>query len=534
MNATAEYHSYQETHLFANLILDYLEASPALEGLHHGLPTLERVQAAIERRKHFPVDRDRLASAFTNQYADLHPGGHTIGQIESLRQTTTFTITTAHQCNLFLGPAYTILKALHAIKLADELNRTIPEHHFVPVFYLGSEDADLSELNHTYVQDSRWAWGTTQQGAVGRMKVDESLMHLINEIARSLAHHPYGTEWAEALRESYSVGRSMAESCFRLLHRLFAERGLLVLQPDVPGLKSVMRDLFWKELTVSDTHLFVSQTDQRLIDHGYNAQAHARPINLFYLTDGVRGRIERVGAEWVVDQTPIRWTESQLQAELDAHPDRFSPNVILRGMYQESILPNLIYVGGGGELAYWLQLKTAFDHHHIHYPLLQLRASVQWLDAKSQERLDALQLKPQDLFLPVDRILDDKLDVAARERVDLSGTRQELNDLYARIRQQAVSSDPTLDRHVQSLHTRASRRLEELEAKMRRAERRKLSTQRMQIETLQRVLFPGGGLQERRENIGYYYALYGHSYLDKLYRAIPVWDAAFTWLREGR
>ncbi len=533
MNATAEYHSFRETGLFADLILDYLEGHPVLEGLHHGVPTLERVRSAIERRKDFSIDRELLVATLTKQYADVHSGPRTTDQIESLRQTATFTITTAHQCNLFLGPTYTILKALHAIKLADELNKAIPEHHFVPVFYLGSEDADLSELNHTYVQGTRWTWDTNQQGAVGRMKVDESLMQLIDGIDRSLAHFPHGAEWVDALRDSYSVGRTMAACSFRLLHRLFASRGLLVLQPDVPSLKSVMRSLFWKELTVSDTHLSVSRTDQRLIDRGYTAQAHARPINLFYLTEDVRGRIERRGDEWMVDQTSIRWTESQIRAELDANPERFSPNVILRGMYQESILPNLIYVGGGGELAYWLQLKGAFDHHHIPYPLLQLRASVQWIDAKSQDRLMALRLTPQDLFLPVDRILDDKLDLAAKQRVELSSMLDELDQLYERIRQQAVSSDPTLDRHVQALHTRASRRIEELQTKMKRAERRKLSTQRTQIETLQRVLFPGGGLQERRENIGYYFALYGRAYLDNLYHAMPVWDSTFVWLREG-
>ena len=534
MLAAAEHHSYRETGLFSDLILDYLDNLPALRPFHQGLPSVVHVQEAIERRKQFPTDRTKLVAALQQQYSIVDAGTITNQQIQSLLTDNTFTITTAHQCNLFLGPAYTIYKILHAIKMADDLNATDPEHHFVPVFYIGSEDADLAELNHIQILGSWLEWNTDQTGAVGRMHVDAALIALIDALRSTLGAFPQGGSWTDLLQDAYAEGRTLAEATFRLLHRLFADRGLLMLQPDTPSLKASMRTVFLDELLQGSSFEQVAQTDQKLKASGYPNQAHARPINLFYLQAGRRDRIERVGDEWLVAQSSIRWKESDLRAELENHPERFSPNVILRGLYQESILPNLVYVGGGGELAYWLQLRGVFEYHQVPFPLLQLRASIQWLDLVALDKLEVLKMNPVDLFKATDQILDENMDAATRERIDLSQSLLAIQTQYEVLRQQAVSADSTLDQHVRALAAHAVGRIEELQKKMKRAERRKLATRKDRIEVLKQVVFPGGGLQERTENPGSYYAVYGTEYFDWIYANLPVWENQFTWLKAVR
>ena len=533
MRVATDQHSYRETGMFSNLILDYLADCPELRSLHLGLPSMERIGEAIQRRKQVQTDRSKLVEALRLQYATVKVDAKTIAQIDSLESENTFTVTTAHQCNLFLGPTYTIFKVLHTIKMADAINAAYPEIHVVPVFYMGSEDADLAELNHANVLGERLEWKTGQTGAVGRMQVDDSLIELIDQQQRILGSFPFGPQWIEQLRTAYQLGKTIAESTFQLLHGLFADRGLLILQADEASLKSSMQAIFWDELTRSSAAGLVAETDQLLQQNGYKNQAHPRPINLFYLQPGSRERIEKNGSVWQVSNSSVQWDESSLRAEWAAHPERFSPNVILRGIYQETILPNLVYIGGGGELAYWLQLRSVFDYHQVPFPLLQLRASFQWLDASMGSKMKDLQLKPSDLFKTTDQLLDERLDADVLKLLDLGSSLSQMTTIYEELRMKAKAIDPTLDQHVQALATRSLQRIEELQKKMKRAERRKYATRRIQIDGLKFSVFPGGGLQERYENLGAYYAVQGANYFDQIYDSITVWDNQFTWLRES-
>jgi bacillithiol biosynthesis cysteine-adding enzyme BshC len=359
------------------------------------------------------------------------------------------------------------------------------------------------------------------------------LIELIDQQQRILGSFPFGPQWIEQLRTAYQPGETIAESTFQLLHGLFADRGLLILQADEASLKSSMQAIFLDELTQSSAAGLVAETDRLLQQNGYKNQAYPRPINLFYLQPGSRERIEKNGSLWQVSNSSVQWDESSLRAEWAAHPERFSPNVILRGIYQETILPNLVYIGGGGELAYWLQLRSVFDYHQVPFPLLQLRASFQWLDASMGSKMKDLQLKPSDLFKTTDQLLDERLDAAVLELLNIESSIQEVAVVYENLRMKAKAIDPTLEQHVQALATRSLQRIEELQKKMKRAERRKYATRRIQIDSLKLNVFPGDGLQERYENLATYYVTQGTSYFDRIYEALNVWDNKFTWLQES-
>ena len=525
-------HSFRETGKFSSLILDYLDDHPALRALHQGLPSVASIKEAIERRRSFPTDRKLLHAALCEQYASVEIAPPIRTQLDSLLDENTYTITTAHQCNVFLGPLYTLFKTLHTIRIAQELNDQLPDHHFIPVFYMGSEDADIDELNHIHLIGEKLEWQTTETGSVGRMRVDDNLLRLIDRQSQLLSTLPYGNHWIELINRSYIKDLTLADASFRLLNFLFADRGLIVLQPDRASLKNSIRDLFWEELTNGKSAAGVEYGNTQLLGLGYEPQAHARPINLFYLKEGLRARIEKTEKGWGVANTTHSWDEAGLRAELNEQPERFSPNVILRGVYQETILPNLLYVGGGGELAYWLQLKQVFDSYSVPFPLLQLRASVQWMDLHAAQKMQALGLDQAELFQPPDSILEGKLDDATRAQLNLDDFVADMEANYGQLTKRAASIDPTLQAHVEALRTKAIQKIDALQKKMARAQRRKMSDLRIQIDTLQRAIFPGSGLQERWENIGYYYAQYGPGYINLIYDHLEPFGRSFFWVVE--
>ena len=278
-----------------------------------------------------------------------------------------------------------------------------------------------------------------------------------------------------------------------------------------------MIPLFKDELLHQHSAAIIENAAGQLEAAGYKVQASGREINLFYLEEGIRNRIEMKNEQYRVVDTKLVFTKDEILQELESHPERFSPNVILRGLYEETILPNIAFIGGGGETAYWLQLKDLFAHYAIPYPVLILRNSFLVVEKKWQELIGKLNLTIEDFFLPEQELLNKLVLRDSKNDVKLNGSLDEVEKLYESFKKQAAAIDTTLEKHVDSLKSKTVYRLQELEKKMLRAEKRKFSDQQRQIHTIKSHLFPGNGLQERVENITYYYARWGASFLKTLY-----------------
>lgn len=367
--------SYGETGYFGKLVLDYLGRDEKLKSFYNGFPDKQAIGDAISRRQDTATSRTLLANVLQQQYSEVQPFQKVKEHIELLRKETTFTITTAHQPNIFTGPLYFIYKILHAVKLAAYCKQLFPEFDFVPVYYMGSEDADLEELGQLSVNGEKLVWSTDQTGAVGRMKVDKPLLELIARIEAQVNVLPFGQEITRKIKDFYREGALIQEATLHFVNFLFAAYGLVVLIADNKELKATAADIFRDELLQGHSIQLVEETAKELAEAGYKVQAHGRPINLFYLSDEGRNRIERAGGQWNVVDTQKVFTQEQIIKEVDTNPERFSPNVILRPVYQERILPNLLFIGGGGELAYWTQLKRVFARYNVPYPVLVLRNS---------------------------------------------------------------------------------------------------------------------------------------------------------------
>ena len=527
MDCTSTLIPYHKTEAFSRIVLDYIDGSPDLAKFAGFPPTGEGVEKTIRVRQQFPTDRQLLVNELKKQYGILSTTPRVEQNIEALLSPDTFTVTTAHQNNIFTGPLYFIYKILHVIKLSGHLNSTLAGYKFIPVYYIGSEDADLDELNHIYLDGKKLSWNTRQTGAVGRMKIDQDFIKLIDAIEGQLSVMPHGKETLVLIRQCYRLGEDVQTATFRIVNALFAEYGLVVLMPDKAQLKRQMLQVFEDDLLNRTASAIVAETSAKLGEL-YKVQAYPRDINLFYLKDNIRERIEQRDSNYEVLNSGIRFSQQELLRELDEHPERFSPNVILRGLYQETILPSIAFIGGGGEVGYWLELKKLFDHYNTPYPVLVLRNSFLLIEKKWQDKIKKLGFTQEEIFLPEMELINRFVSRETDKELELNGTLLATEQLYESIKKQASSIDVTLGKHVESLKTNSIHRLRELEKKMLRAEKRKFEDQQHQIASIKKKLFPGSGLQERYDNVFYYYAKWGQSIIRELEEHSPAFEQQFS------
>src|SRR5665647_12177 len=512
----SQYIPYSETGKFSKIVLDYINESGDLKDFYEHSVSIEGIKGAIAQRKNFNTNRQLLVEQFNIQYQAINDSDKIKGNIELLLSDKTFTICTAHQPNIFTGHLYFIYKILHTIKLADDLKKQLPEYNFVPVFYIGSEDADLDELNHIVIDGEKYVWETKQKGAVGRMKVDDNLIKLVEKISGRLSVEKFGTELVELLKTCFTKNATIQDATFLFLHHLFKEYGLLILLPDNPAFKKEMLSIFEDDIFNHTSSKIVSKTSEQLAKK-YKAQAYPREINLFYLKNDLRNRIVSVEDHFVVHDTDIVFSKEEIKTELEQHPERFSPNVILRGLFQEIILPDVAWIGGGGELAYWLQLKDLFKNYFVPFPVLIVRNSFLIVEEKYQKLIKKLGIESIGLFKGSQVLFNEMVNRESNYKLNLEDEKLQFREVYKKIKSLVKEIDSTLEQHSAALETRQLKALSSLEKKMLRAEKRKFNAQKNQLTKIFSALFPNEGLQERTENFMLFYSRWGNDFIKMLY-----------------
>jgi bacillithiol synthase len=529
---------YLQTGYFSRIITDYLEQAEDLAPFYRYPVSAEGLRQSLETRKAFPTDRAVLVKTLEEQYAGMFANDSSGAGAPRVRENITrlagadtFTVCTAHQPAIFTGHLYFIYKILHTIRLAEWLKEQHPAQHFVPVFYMGSEDADLDELGHIYLGDDKLVWDTKQTGAVGRMKT-KGLDKLYYRIEGQLSVEPYGRELLALLKTAYLESPDIQTATFKLLHALFAEYGLIVLIADKAVFKKQMIAVFEDDLFRQEPTRIVNESISRLSAE-YKIQANPRPINLFYLKDDLRNRIERSAVGFHIVDTPLRFTDEEMRAELQRYPERFSPNVILRGLFQETILPNVAFIGGGGETAYWLELRALFEHYRTPYPVLVMRNSFLLVQRHWMEKLAHAGFALPDVFRGADELVNELVRRDSANTLSLEEEIAAANHYYEALKTLSRPVDPTLEQHIAALQARAVEPIRTLEKKLLKAERRKFSDQQRQLTALKAALFPHDNLQERVENFMPWYAALGPGFIRDLYRHSPVLEQEFVVLVES-
>ncbi len=490
---------YAATGAFAPLVLDYLARAPHLTPFYHRFPTLENLGAQVAEKAaaYPPAQRATLAAEVRRQYLErlgtpIHAA--VVANLDRLAAPNTFTVTTGHQLSLMTGPLYFIYKIVSAIKLAQKLTVAYPAHHFVPVFWMATEDHDLAEIDHFSVNGQPFKWTTDQRGATGRMHADAALTHLLDTL-------PEHSAWLTALTAAYRAGATLADATRRVVHTLFGEFGVVALDADTPVLKAALRPVIAAELAGPTVQKAVHTANEALAAY-YKPQIYARPLNLFYLDGAVRERIERhEDGSYTVVNTALSFTASAMATLAEAHPERFSPNVVLRPVYQELILPNVAYIGGGAEVAYWLQLKGVFAALAVPFPVVLLRNSALVVPTAAAARVTRLGLTPTELFADSPTLKRRVAERLGEAPLTLETAQTAIATVFDELRTLAVGIDSTFEKTVAAEAHRTAKRLDHLRQRLQKARDRRHATAFAQVDTLKERLFPKGGLQERTESV---------------------------------
>ncbi len=520
---------YQETGSFSPVITDYLEQDPKIASFSNFPPTIDGFKQLIQQRSKnkISVNRPLLAQVLKQQYSDIPVSDKVSQNIELLLKDNTYTITTGHQLNIFTGPLYFIFKIVSSIRLAADLKREMPEYNFVPMYWMATEDHDFAEINHTYLDGRKLSWDMPATGATGRLST-VSIAEVVKEYKNSLGASVNAGKLTAIIEDAYNNHPLLADATRSLANALFSEYGLLILDADDKQLKQQFAPLMEDDIIEQNSFREINKSTEKLEASGYQTGVNAREINFFYLDEGLRERIVYKDGKYNILNTTLSFSEQELREEIHNKPERFSPNVVLRPLYQEMILPNLAYIGGGSEVAYWMQLKANFDFYKVSFPILILRNSALITDEATETKLHKSGLAFKDIFKDLEVLKKEWILNHSEHDLTLSIEWEELQSVFKKLKERSSKIDPTLAPSTEAVSARLHKAILNLEKKLIRAEKRNYSTALSQIENIKAKLFPGGTLQERKENFGSFYVNYGDEFIPELMKHFKPLDFKFT------
>ncbi|MCF7560242.1 bacillithiol biosynthesis cysteine-adding enzyme BshC [Sabulilitoribacter multivorans] len=521
---------FYKTGYFSSLICDYLDEKTELKPFYNRFPNIENFKNQIEEKSlsFQPQSRSILVQALNSQYSKIETSENTLQNIASLKLDNTFTITTGHQLNLFTGPLYFLYKIVSAINLSRELKTQYPDYNFVPVYWMATEDHDFDEINYFNFKGKKVHWNREASGAVGELSTD-GLENVFKLFSLDLGSSQNAERLKSLFKSAYLEHKNLADATLYLANELFKEYGLVIVDANDKDLKKQFIPFMEEELAYQISFDAVSKTTKRLnnLSDNYKVQVNPREINLFYLSKNLRERIVFEDDIYKVLNTDIVWSRSEILKHLDEVPERFSPNVIMRPLYQEVILPNLCYIGGGGELAYWFQLKQFFDEVKIPFPILLLRNSALIQSESQHKKLEKLNISAEDIFLKRDAFINKKVREISNIDIDFSSQKEHLIKQFEDLYKLAEQTDKSFLGAVKAQEVKQLKGLDILEKRLLKAQKKALSDQVFRMTELQNQLFPNGSLQERNTNFSEFYLEFGEQLIPKLVECLEPLKGEF-------
>lgn len=495
--------SFNDFQFSSEIIRDFVEESPKVAPFLESFYSYESGKKKALNKTFSTEERSRLVKALEVQYNGITTSEKTADNIAALQQENTYTITTGHQLNLVTGPLYSLYKILQVITIAEKWNAKGTDR-FVPVFWMATEDHDFEEINHLHLFNDKITWEKEGQEdhITGEITLD-GMSEFLDEI-RSKFNDDSITASLEEILANYVENENLAAATRGVVNQLFGKYGLVIIDGNDRALKKAFAPVAKREIEEQLTFNEVSSTNKELDAAGYHQQVYLRECNLFYIDENhKRIRIGLENGEFKLGDEAI--SRESLLNRLANDPASFSPNALLRPVYQEMVLPNVAYIGGGGEIAYWLQLKGVFQALNIPFPLLRVRDSFIYLNERQQENLEELGLSLIDLK----RDYHDLLKAIALDEVqieiELDQEKSALKEIESQLHDKVAHINKGLLSMVGAEFTKMEKSLERIESKMIKAEKSRHDKKGKNIKRLQQKVFPNGGFQERHENILMYY-----------------------------
>ncbi len=401
---------------------------------------------AIEGKMAFPESaRTILCDNLQTQYQAIankeHVDARVWENIQKLRQANTFTLTTGQQLHLFFGPAFVIYKILSLVDFCNELAAKYPDKNFVPVYWPASEDHDFDEIKNTKVFNQTFTWNASPGDACGRLKTD-TVKEVIEQISASVNLNDEQVKLLSEFEAIYASSENLSEATIRIVNAFMGQYGVICVNGDQAELKRNFIPVIKKDLIEQDNIKAFNETGKMMEDKGFSTQLNARDINFFYLFEGSRQRIIKENGVYKTLNGREICPESEISELIEAHPERFSPNAMMRPLYQECILPNIAYIGGNAEITYWIQLHKVMTNNNISHPKLILRPSVWISPLKTLQWLEKRNISPLQLLTSKGR--EELLGLVADNVPNLEGEIAAFNELRTTIQgitAQTVSSE---------------------------------------------------------------------------------------------
>jgi bacillithiol biosynthesis cysteine-adding enzyme BshC len=485
---------FANTHIFARIFLDYVNGSSDLTPFYSFSASVEGIEKASALKKFSLDKRQTLVRALMKQYSEVSISELVKSNIEALKEETTFTITTGHQLCLGTGPLYVIYKILTAIRLAEEMNQLKGSRKYIPVFWMATEDHDIEEISHFYLFTKKVQWETQQLGPAGRLET-ESLQAIWESLQEKIP----------SFEIAYSKGKTLAEATRWLLNDLFGQYGLVIIDGDEKELKREFIPIISEDILNGNSFMAVTKSSKALDELHYPTQAKPREINFFYIEGHSRERLVKEGEIFKVLNRDIQFTVDELKSEINQYPQKFSPNVILRPLYQDTVLPNVVYVPGPGELAYWLQLKSVYDYYQEIFPVIFPRQHNLIVTVAQQNKWEKLGFDIDSLFEGEAQLTKKLLGHKADSEVDFTDEENLLSSLGQQLLDKILPIDKSLQGAVEAELTKMKGMLSGLLKKVQKAQKDKHEVELKQISSLLAKWFPEGQPQERIENLMTFY-----------------------------
>lgn len=499
---------YYKTNSFSNLILDYLSNDQKLKPFISDFPLIENFEKQIEEKQNHPINREVLVEVLKSQNRNFKLSKKSLDNIEKLGDNNCFSVTTGHQLCLFTGPLYFIYKIISTINLTEKLKDKYPENNFVPIFWMATEDHDFEEIRSINLFGKKYSWESEQTGAVGRMKLNKFDL-ILDDIKEVLGDSNNALQLIDLFQKAYLNHTNLADATRYLVNELFGKYGLVILDGDDKQLKKEFIPCIKRDVLNKKNKSVIEATSRELSEN-YKAQAYSRDINFFKLSEGKR--------ELIVNAID--------EVEIEKNPDFFSPNVLLRPLYEETILPNIAYIGGGAEVAYWMQLKDVFSTENIPMPLLALRNSALLISGKQLSKFKSFGFKVEELFSDEHQLQKSFVLDQSESSISLEDEKITIEQLQKSLLEK--TTDVGMQNSITSFCKKQLKQLNQFEQKLIRIEKQKYESTIKQINKIKTQLFPQSSLQERFDNFIPYYLKDGENFIEMLKDNLDPLDTNFV------
>ncbi len=519
-----------------NLFLDYLyEFENVRDYFAYDLRSrdsyLKIFKSITESKREF---YPQLGSIIQKQYEGLETSELTKKNIQSLSDKKTLAIVTGQQLGILGGPLYTFYKIITAIKLSEHLSERYDDFNFVPVFWLEGDDHDFNEVRTLTTIDDQNKLVTIGYGeeipedeakqSVGPLKFDSSVSEFISKISEQLRDTEFKETLLNNLQTFYKEGASFKEAFKNLIHSVFDDSGLVIFDPQDKKIKELLKPVFKKELAE-----FRQYTDKLVhvsaeLEERYHVQVKVKPVNLFLSLEDGRYSIEPVENDFRLKRKRKNFTLEQILEIVESEPENFSPNVLLRPVCQDYLLPTAFYIAGPSEISYFAQIKPLYNFFEVVPPVIYPRSSVTILESNIKKTLDKYDLTINDIFMDVDGSKKKVID--AISEISLNDIFNEMNsniDLaFDHLKEKIFQIDKTTADASKKYKDKIFNSLDELKRKAEDAQNKRYDVTLRQIDKAATILFPESNLQERVLNFTYFVNKYGPDFLNKLYNEIKI------------